>query len=183
MKIALSTDHAGFDQLAGLAKYLGGLGHECINFGPAHLTPDDDYPDFIMPAAEAVAGGECQRGIIMGGSGQGEAMAANRLKGVRCAVYYGPAVAVGPVDAAGNQTSDPYEILRLSREHNNANMLSIAARFVSQQEIERVVKLWLEVAFSDEPKHQRRIVKRGWHQLADIAAHKCGGEWHEGNCH
>ena len=159
MTIALASDHAGFEQLKELQAYLESLGHECRNFGPTRLDPADDYPDFILPAAKAVAGGECERGVIMGGSGQGEAMAANRLKKVRCAVFYGPAVAKGTVDAAGRVSHDPYEIIRLSREHDDANMLSLAARFLSLEDMKQVLKLWLETPFSKDERHLRRINK------------------------
>jgi len=159
MNIALATDHAGLEQLKELQIYLEDLGHNCQNFGPASLKPDDDYPDFIFPAAIAVAAGEFERGIILGGSGQGEAMAANRIKGVRCAVFYGPAVARRPVDIEGDISHDPLEIVRLERRHNDANMLSLAARFVSLQEMKSVVKLWLETEFSGEDRHKRRIAK------------------------
>ena len=91
MKIALATDHAGYAASEELLVYLRSLGHQCVDFRPADFDPDDDYPDFIMPAARAVASKACQMGIILGGSGQGEAMAANRIAGVRAAVFYGPA--------------------------------------------------------------------------------------------
>jgi len=159
MKIALATDHAGFEQLRDLQVYLESLGHECVNYGPKKLNLQDDYPDCIFPAAKAVASGECEKGIIMGSSGQGEAMAANRLKGIRCGVYYGPAVVGRIIDANGRVSSSPFEIVKLTREHNDANMLSIAARFVSMGDIEQVVKLWLETPFSEEPRHVRRINK------------------------
>jgi ribose 5-phosphate isomerase B len=159
MKIALATDHAGFEQLKALQAYLESLGHECWNFGPQTFVPGDDYPDFIKPAAEKVGNSECERGIILGGSGQGEAMTANRFKNVRCAVFYGPAVPLRAVDTEGHESRDPYEIIRLSREHNNANMLSLAARFVSLEDMKQVVKLWLETDFSNEEHHQRRINK------------------------
>ncbi|MGA3150273.1 MAG: RpiB/LacA/LacB family sugar-phosphate isomerase [Candidatus Saccharimonadales bacterium] len=159
MNIALATDHAGFEQLKELQVYLESAGHTCKNFGPGSLNPDDDYPDFIMPAAKSVAAGDCQMGVILGGSGQGEAMAANRFKGVRCAVFYGPVVARRPVDVEGDISHDPYEIVRLERRHNDANMLSLAARFVSLEDMKQVIKLWLETPFSDEERHQRRIAK------------------------
>lgn len=161
MKIALATDHAGFEQLKELQVYLESLGHTCSNFGPDSYVKDDDYPDFIKPAAEAVAGGKCEKGVIIGGSGQGEAMAANRTNGVRCAVFYGPAVAKAAVDAEGHINHDPYEIIRLSRQHNDANVLSIAARFLTLNEIKFAVKLWLETPFSGEERHARRIEKLG----------------------
>lgn len=159
MKIALSTDHAGMELLGQLQQYLESLGHECVNYGPDTFQPEDDYPDFIFPAAEAVTSGECEVGIIMGGSGQGEAMAANRVKGVRCAVYYGPAQPVGVVNAEGHTAGDEYEIIRLSRQHNDANMLSLAARFLSIEEVQKVVTLWLETPFGAVERHQRRIAK------------------------
>jgi ribose 5-phosphate isomerase B len=159
MNIALATDHAGFEQLKELALYLESLGHSCQSFGPETFVVDDDYPDFIKPAAESVVRGECERGIILGGSGQGEAMAANRIKGVRCAVFYGPAVPLRIVDASGRESRDPYEIIRLSREHNDANMLSIAARFVSLADMKHVIKVWLDAPFSNEERHKRRLKK------------------------
>lgn len=162
MKIALATDHAGFDQLKQLSSFLASQGHECVYFGPPEFNPTDDYPDFVILAAQAVASGECERGIIMGGSGQGEAMSANRFTGVRCGVYYGPAAALGSVDAEGHPSQDPYDILRLTRQHNNANMLSIGARFVSKSGIEHVVTLWLNEPFNDEERHQRRNAKMDW---------------------
>ncbi len=159
MNIAISTDHAGLEQLKELQVFLESLGHTCNNFGPGFLKPDDDYPDFIFPAAKAVASGECQMGVIMGASGQGEAMAANRFKGIRCAVFYGPAVAKGVVDINGRVSHDPYEIVRLSRLHNDANMLSLAARFVNLEDMKSVVRLWLETEFGGEERHARRIAK------------------------
>ena len=159
MKIALATDHAGFEQLKQLQEYLEDLGHECRNYGPSNLQPSDDYPDFIIPAAKAVASGECEMGVIMGGSGQGEAMAANRVKGARCAVFYGPASTRKVIDAEGHTSNNPYEIIKLSRQHNDANMLSLAARFVSLEDMKFAVKLWLETPFSNEERHRRRDQK------------------------
>jgi ribose 5-phosphate isomerase B len=159
MKIALSTDHAGLEQTAQLKAFLEEQGHECVSFSPTSFDPQDDYPDFIRPAARAIAAGEAEAGIIMGGSGQGEAMTANRVKGVRCAIYYGPAKPVAAIDADGTAAADYYEIIRLSRQHNNANMLSLAARFVPQTEIEKVVMLWLHTPFENVERHSRRIAK------------------------
>ncbi len=159
MKIALSTDHAGYEQLKELSAWLGAAGHDCIDFGPKQLTPDDDYPDYIFPAAKAVASGACERGIILGGSGQGEAMAANRVKGVRCSVFYGPAVAKRLIDAEGHTSHDPYAIIRLSREHNDSNVLSLAARFVTLQDMKDVIKLWLATGFGGDERHKRRNEK------------------------
>ena len=159
MKIALASDHAGFAYLSELESFLKSLGHDIQNYGPQKLRLDDDYPDFIVPAARAVGGGDCDMGVILGGSGQGEAMAANKIKGVRCAVFYGPAVARKVIDAQGRTSHDPLEIVRLSRQHNDANMLSLAARFVSLGDMKHVIKLWLETSFSDEERHARRVEK------------------------
>jgi ribose 5-phosphate isomerase B len=161
MIIALATDHAGFEQLKELRKYLEELSHECQDFGPKKFDPEDDYPDFMRPAAEAVAAGGCEVGIILGGSGQGEAMAANRIPGARCTLFYGPAVPRQAVDASGKVSHDPYEILRLSRQHNHANMLSLGARFLSVEEMKQAIKVWLDTPFSDEPRHARRVEKLG----------------------
>lgn len=151
MKIALATDHAGFEKLKELKTYLESKGHECIDYGPKEYDAADDYPDFIFPAAKAVASGECKVGIIMGMSGQGEAMAANRIKGVRCGLYYG--------DSVAQDTEEKNMILKLNREHNDANMLSLGARFLSQAEIEKAVDIWLVTDFSGEERHERRVAK------------------------
>ena len=159
MRIALSTDHAGFEQVARLGELLQSLGHEVVNFAPTTFDPGDDYPDFIRPAAEAVAAGTCERGIIFGGSGQGEAMVANRVPGVRCALFYGPEVAVGPIDANGHEATDSFEILRLTRQHNDANVLSLGARFLAWPDVEKAIRIWLDTPFSGLERHQRRIQK------------------------
>lgn len=159
MKIAVTTDHSGYESLKELSLYINSLGHECVQYGPVTYSPDDDYPDFMFPAAEAVQEGVCERGIIIGGSGQGEAMAANRFKDVRCAVFYGQVLAKTSVDIDGRISENPYEIVVLSRQHNNANMLSLSARFLSMDEMKQAVKLWLETPFEPIERHQRRIVK------------------------
>lgn len=159
MKIAVATDHAGFEHLKHLKEYLAAEGHECQDFGPASFDEADDYPDFIFPAAKAVASGECEVGIILGGSGQGEAMAANRVKGVRCTLFYGPVTAKTAVDAEGNTSDDPYEILKLSRQHNHANMLSLSGRFLDIDETKQAIKTWLSTPYSDAERHARRVRK------------------------
>ncbi len=159
MKIALATDHAGFDQLQKLKQFLTARGHQCLDFGPKSYDANDDYPDFIAPAAQAVAGGQAEAGIIMGGSGQGEAMAANHVSGVRCALYYGTAKAVSSIEAEGTASADQYDILRLSRQHNHANMLSLGARFLDIAEIQQAVTIWLDTPFSDVERHVRRVHK------------------------
>ena len=144
MKIYIGTDHAGYDLKEKLKSYLiHELGYEVIDFGANELNEEDDYPDFVRPVAEAVTDDDGSFGIVLGGSGQGEAMVANRVRGVRAAVYYG-----------GSR-----EIIKLSREHNNANILSLGARFLSEDEAREMVKLWLETDFSGEDRHARRIKK------------------------
>ncbi len=159
MKIVLTTDHTGLDRTKQLLGYLESQGHTCTYYGPAEYDPGDDYPDCIFPAAKAVASGEFEIGIIMGGSGQGEAIVANRVKGVRCALYYGPSPKPEAIDIEGHTAQDEFEILRLSKQHNNANMLSLAARFLSQADIEKAVSIWLATPFSGLERHVRRIQK------------------------
>lgn len=159
MKIAITTDHAGFEALQELKSYLASLGHETVDFGPTSSNKDDDYPDFMFPAAKAVASGDCERGIILGGSGQGEAIAANRIKGIRCALFYGTAIAKTAVDAEGNTSEDPYEIVKLSRQHNDSNMLSLSGRFLSLDEMKQAIKTWLDTPFTGLERHIRRIKK------------------------
>ena len=142
MKIYLASDHAGFPLKQKLAEFLSGLGHEVVDKGPYELNETDDYPDFMTPVAKLVKEDGCM-GIIMGGSGQGEAMVANRINGVRSAVYYG----------------GTFDIVRLSREHNDANILSLGARFLSEDEAKKAVKLFIETPFSKEERHIRRIKK------------------------
>src|SRR3989338_2258809 len=143
MKVHLAADHAGFELKEKIKQFLGGLGYEVQDHGAFEYDEKDDYPDLIRPAAEAVAKDHESRGIILGGSGQGEAMVANRYKGVRAAVYY----------------DGPEEIIKLSREHNDANVLSLGARFVSGQTALDMVKLWLDTEFSGEERNKRRIQK------------------------
>lgn len=159
MKIAITTDHAGFEALKELKTYLESLGHECMDYGPTVFDAEDDYPEFMFPAARAVAAGECERGVIMGGSGQGEAMAANRIAGVRAALFYGPVTAKAAVDADGTLSDDPYEIVKLSRQHNDANVLSLSGRFLTLDEMKTALKLWLETPFNGAERHARRIRK------------------------
>ena len=143
MKIVVATDHAGFLMKEEIKKFLIAEGHEVIDVGAEELQSGDDYPDFIRPASQKVASGEAERGVIFGGSGQGEAMVANRVKGVRTTVYYG-----GTTD-----------IIKLSREHNDANILSLGARFLSGDDAKHVVKMWLETNFSGDERHAQRIAK------------------------
>ena len=139
--IVLATDHAGFELKEHVKKFLITKGYDIKDFGALEYDGLDDYPDFILPAAKYISEHKLI-GIIFGGSGQGEAMAANRINGIRAAVFY----------------NGPDEIVELSRLHNNANILSIGARFVSNQEVEKVIELWLSTDF-EEGRHEKRINK------------------------
>ena len=139
--IVLATDHAGFELKEHVKRFLTEKGYDIKDFGALQYDGLDDYPDFILPAAKYISEHKLI-GIIFGGSGQGEAMAANRIKGVRAAVFY----------------NGPNEIVELSRLHNNANILSIGARFVNNQEVEKVIELWLSTDF-EEGRHEKRINK------------------------
>ena len=161
MKIYLGADHAGFELKEKLKVWLKAEGHTVLDEGAFELDPNDDYPDFIKIVAKQVASDTSSRGIILGGSGQGEAICANRFAGVRAAVYYGL-----PRAELGNGQ----DIITLSREHNNANVLSLGARFMDEEEAKRVVKLWLKTKFSGEERHERRIKKIDEPELGQIPA-------------
>ncbi len=161
MKIYIGSDHAGYDLKEKIKTYLPelGLGYEVIDKGPVHYDEDDDYPDFIRPVAEAVSGDEGSFGIILGGSGQGEAIVANRVPGVRAVVFYGEMLPQGAVDINGDKSVDSFEIVKLEREHNNANVLSIGVRFVSDDAAKFASELFLKTEFSNDARHVRRINK------------------------
>lgn len=148
MNIYIATDHAGYELKNKLVPFIEELGHTVIDCGADEYSEMDDYPDFIRKAALEVSKAvdndkSTSRAIIVGGSGQGEAMVANRAKGVRAMVYYGGDI----------------EIVRLGREHNDANILSLAARFISEEEAKVAVQTFLETPFSEEERHIRRIKK------------------------
>ena len=140
MKIHIATDHAGLELKNTIKNFLKEKGHDVTDHGAHEYDALDDYPDFIFPCAKAVSADSDSRGIILGGSGQGEAMAANRLKGVRAAVFY----------------NGPEDIIKLSREHNNANILSLGARFMEESKIFGIIEMWLKEPFGGG-RHQRRI--------------------------
>ena len=142
MRIAIGSDHAGFSYKEKIKQFLGALGHEVKDFG-THSEEPVDYPLFIRPVAEAVARGDAERGVVLGGSGNGEAMAANRLKGIRCALCWN------------------LESARLARQHNDANMISLGQRMISEEQALEIVRVWLETEF-EGGRHQRRI------QLLDL---------------
>jgi ribose 5-phosphate isomerase B len=148
MIVYLGSDHAGFELKEKIKKFLKELGYETDDKGAFKFDPNDDYPDFIRPVAEAVAAHPESRGIIFGGSGQGEAIVANRTKGVRAIVFcLDRWVGLGD------------KIIRLSRDHNDSNILSMGSRFVDEKMAKNAVKLWLETPFSGDERHRRRIDK------------------------
>ena len=139
MKISLGTDHAGFRYKEKVKELLTSLGHEVKDCGTFSEDPVD-YPLFIRPAAEAVARGECERGIVFGGSGNGEAMAANKVHGVRCALCWNE------------------ESAKLSRMHNDANVLSLGERMISEELALQIVRVWLSTDF-EGGRHAKRIAQ------------------------
>ncbi|HEX4960659.1 MAG TPA: ribose 5-phosphate isomerase B [Thermoanaerobaculia bacterium] len=137
MKIGIGSDHAGYRYKEEIKKYLTKLGHEVKDFGTnSEMTVD--YPAFIRPVAEAVASGEVERGIVLGGSGNGEAMVANRVRGVRCALCWNE------------------ESARLGRQHNDANVISLGQRMMTLETALAIVKIWLDTPF-EGGRHVRRI--------------------------
>ena len=141
--IHLATDHAGFEMKEFLKDALEELGYDLVDHGAYEYDETDDYPDYISLAALGVSESEGDRAVVFGGSGQGEAMVANRFPGVRAASYY---------------HYDP-EIIKLSRYHNDCNVLSVGSRFLSNEEVLESVLFWLELPFSEEERHKRRLEK------------------------
>jgi len=152
MKIFVGSDHAGFGLKEKLVPYLKELGYEVEDKGTFEYSEEDDYPDFIIPVAREVSMHPNEvRGIVLGGSGQGEGMAANKFANVRATVFYGERKSI---------TSEEHEsIIKISRGDNNANLLSIGARFVTGEEMKEAVKEWLETPFKNTEKYIRRITK------------------------
>lgn len=143
MKVFLASDHAGYELKEALSAFLRERSFEIEDLGPLEFDPNDDYPDYLRILGAHVASEKGAMGIGIGGSGQGEAMAVNRVKGARAAVFYG----------------GPDEIIKLSREHNDANILSLGARFLTQDQAKAAVILWLTTPFSNDERHVRRIKK------------------------
>ena len=139
MRVHLGSDHAGFDLKARLVERLTELGHEPVDHGPAEYDAVDDYPPFVLRAAEGVAKDHGSLGVVLGGSGNGEAIAANKVKGIRCALAHSEDTA------------------RLAREHNDANVVSIGARMHDEATAVRLMEAFLETPYSDEERHTRRI--------------------------
>jgi ribose 5-phosphate isomerase B len=150
MRVHLGSDHAGFALKAKVAARLRHLGHEPVDHGPHVFVPDDDYPPHCLRAAQGAVGEPGSLGIVIGGSGNGEAIAANKVKGARCALAHSE------------------ETARLARAHNDANVMSLGARMISEEEALRFVDLFVSTAFSGEARHARRI--------AQLAAYESTGQ-------
>jgi ribose 5-phosphate isomerase B len=158
MQVFLAADHAGLSIKAKLLEALSEDGHSVQDMGAFAFDPEDDYPDVVMPFAHKVVAADAM-GIVFAGSGQGEAMCANRVSGIRAAVFYGQVHAAGGIDRDGSAGNDGYDIVRLARKHNNANILSIGSRFVSSQEALAAVRIFLDTPFSGDERHERRLQK------------------------
>ncbi len=144
MKIFIASDHAGFELKRFLIERLSVAGYDIKDMGPKSYDPEDDYPDFIGPLAREVSCNPSMiKGIVIGGSGQGESIAANKFYGIRSVVYYG-----GNID-----------IVSLAREHNDSNVLALGSRFLSPDDALRAVNIWLTTPFSGDERHRRRIQK------------------------
>lgn len=146
MRIAFGTDHAGYRLKEHLAAHVRSLGHEVVDFG-TDSEANVDYPDFVLPAAEAVAAGECDLAVVLGGSGNGEAIAANKVPGVRCALCWNVSTA------------------ELAKQHNNANVLSLGARQLTEDLAVRIVDAWLGASF-EGGRHQGRLKKIAEYEAA-----------------
>jgi ribose 5-phosphate isomerase B len=149
MRIALGTDHKGFRYKELIKQRLSSLGHEVRDFG-TDSEAQVDYPEYVRPAAEAVGSKACDRGIVLGASGNGEAMVANRVRGVRCALCWNE------------------ETARLARAHNDSNVLSLGATFLSEDEVLRIVDVWMRTPF-EGGRHKRRI------EMIDVGTTRAGG--------
>ena len=150
MRVYLGSDHAGFELKAAIVAWLGEAGHEAVDCGPASYDPQDDYPVYVLRAAKSVIDDPGSLGVVIGGSGNGEQIASNKVPGIRAALAW------------------TAETARLAREHNDANVLSLGARMYSKHDAVSLVRAFLETPFSGEERHVRR--------LAMIAAYEKAGE-------
>lgn len=151
MKIFIGTDHAGYGLKEKLVSSLEAQGHEVVDKGAHEYDEHDDYPDFVIPVAEEVSRDpDNVRGIVIGATGQGEAIAANKFPHVRAVVYYGEGKCV---------VDDEADIIVRSREHNNSNVLSLGARYLTEEAMMSAVDLWLKTPYSSSERHVRRLAK------------------------
>ncbi len=164
MKIFIGTDHAGYVLKEKLVISLQGEGYEVIDKGAYEYNEDDDYPDFVIPVAQEVnKDPDNVKGIILGGTGEGEAIAANKFPNVRAAVFYGDAKPV---------VDDESNIIVRSREHNNSNVLSLGARYFTEESVMDAVHLWLNTSYGGEERHVRRLAKIGKIQVGKEKNHE-----------
>ncbi len=161
-QIFIASDHAGFELKQELIPFFRDLGYEVKDFGAHKFVEDDDYPDYIAPLAREISeNGGIHQGIVIGGSGQGEAIAANRFRHVRAVVFNGIS------DQHLHDTVDPMTyMIQTARAHNDANVLSIGARFVSVGDAKEAVKVFLNTPFSEDKRHERRL-----HKLDELKTH------------
>lgn len=151
MKIFIGTDHAGYVLKEKLVTFLKAQGHEVIDKGAFEYNEGDDYPDFVIPVAREVSHDpDNTKGIILGATGEGEAITANKFSHVRAVVYYGKSHSV---------VDDEADVLIRSREHNNANILSLGARYFTEEDMMSAVDLWLKTPYSKGERHIRRLAK------------------------
>lgn len=148
MRVYFGSDHAGFELKQRLVEHVRGLGHEPLDCGPPAFDPDDDYPPYVLLAATRVAADAGSCGVVLGGSGNGEAIAANKVTGVRCALAFS-------TDTA-----------RLAREHNDANVLSLGARMYDEQTAMGFLDVFLATRFSGEERHVRRLAQLGRYEAS-----------------
>lgn len=139
MRVHVGADHAAYELKNVIVEYLGELGHEAVDHGPFEYDPDDDYPRFVIPAAQGAGAEPESLGIVLGGSGNGEQIAANKVPGVRAALAY------------------TTETAQLARLHNNAQVVAIGSRMTTEDDAKAIVKTFLETPWPDEPRHARRI--------------------------
>ena len=139
MRVHLGSDHAGFELKQAIVRRLVELGHEPVDHGPAEYVATDDYPPYVLRAAEGVAGDAGSLGVVLGGSGNGEAIAANKVKGVRCALAWS------------------VETAQLGREHNDANVVSLGARMHDEATALSILEAFLGTSYSGDERHTRRI--------------------------
>ena len=139
MRVHLGSDHAGFELKQAMLRHVAELGHEAVDHGPAAYDAEDDYPPFVLRAAQAVIDDAGSLGVVLGGSGNGEAIAANKVAGVRCALAWS------------------VETAQLGRQHNDANVLSVGARMHDEATALQLLEVFLSTAFSGEERHSRRI--------------------------
>lgn len=150
----MASDHAGFALKCVLLAHVIQLGYDVEDLGAPAFDPEDDYPDYVTPLAKRVAEEPNARGVVLGGSGEGEAMCANRVQGVRAVVFYGEPLR--PQTDAGGERLD---VVTSTRSHNNANVLSLGARFLTEDEAKEAVTVWLSAPFSNTERHNRRLAK------------------------